>query len=104
MHFDRFDICEAYCVMERYWHQDGWLQERPSNRRRREATSIQLRRIQFVPAPGLEYETLTENGREIYDSLVSRYRLENHGAECDCFDCVTNQELPHSIPDEYNEP
>src|SRR4051812_17796379 len=45
MNFDRFDICEAYCVLEWDWNKGGWLSERPSNRRRREATSIQLGRI-----------------------------------------------------------
>jgi hypothetical protein len=43
-HFDRFDICEAYAVLEWDWNMGGWLQERPTNRRRMEATSIQLAR------------------------------------------------------------
>ena len=40
-YFDRFDICEAYAVLEWDWNMGGWLQERPTNRRRMEATSIQ---------------------------------------------------------------
>jgi len=43
-YFDRFDICEAYAVLEWDWNMGGWLQERPTNRRRMEATSIQLAR------------------------------------------------------------
>ncbi len=72
-HFDRFDICEAHCLFEWDWNKSGWLQERPSNQRRMEATSIQLARMHFKPGPGLCYETLEENGREIYDKLKWKY-------------------------------
>ena len=75
MWFDRFDICEAYCVLEWDYNVNGWLRERPTNQRRREATSVQLRRLDFRPRPNLSCETLTENGREIYDQLVDRYGL-----------------------------
>lgn len=75
MNFDRFDICEAYLVLEWDWNSGGWLQERPSNRRRREATSIQLGRIGFKPAPSLSFDTLSENGKEIYRMLERRYKL-----------------------------
>jgi len=75
-YFDRFDICEAYCVLEWDWNKDGWLHERPSNRRRMEATSIQLARIQFRPGMGLSYDSLTENGKEIYSLLCKRYGFE----------------------------
>lgn len=74
-YFDRFDICEAHCVLEWDWNSGGWLHERPTNQRRKEATSIQLERMQFKPAPNLSYETLTENGKEIYDELEQRYKL-----------------------------
>lgn len=73
--FDRFDICEAYAVLEWDYNLGGWLQERPSNQRRREATSIQLERMKFVARPNLSRETLTENGRAIYDQAVRRLRL-----------------------------
>jgi hypothetical protein len=29
-YFDRFDICEAYAVLEWDWNMGGWLQERPT--------------------------------------------------------------------------
>jgi hypothetical protein len=74
-YFDRFDICEAHCVLEWDYNVGGWLHERPSNQRRMEATSIQLARMQFSPRPDLSSETLTENGREIYDALVQRFKL-----------------------------
>jgi hypothetical protein len=82
MYFDRFDICEAYAVLEWDWHAGGWLHERPSNVRRGrargftgESTDIQLDRLKFRPRPNLSYETLTENGREIYDAAVVRFGL-----------------------------
>jgi hypothetical protein len=76
MHFDRFDICEAYLVLEWDWNKSGWLQERPSNVRRREATSIQLARLRFKPRPSLMgYESLTDNGKAIYRNLEQRYGL-----------------------------
>jgi hypothetical protein len=73
--FDRFDICEAYAVLEWDWSKGGWLRERPSNQRRREACSVQLHRMRFRPRFDLSYETLTENGREIYDEAVRRLGL-----------------------------
>jgi hypothetical protein len=80
MYWDRFDICEAYAVLEWDYNEGGWLHERPSNVRRGkrrgyvgEATSIQLARIGFKPAPSLSFETLSENGQEIYRALEQRY-------------------------------
>lgn len=74
-YFDRFDICEAYCVLEWDYNIGGWLPERPSNQRRMESIGVQLHRMQFKPAPSLTYNTLTENGREIYDQAVERLGL-----------------------------
>jgi hypothetical protein len=72
--FDRFDICEAYLAIEIDYHKGGWLQERPSNRRRMESTDVQLHRIQFRPGAAFNgYKSLSENGREIYDMLRERY-------------------------------
>lgn len=73
--FDRFDICEAYYVAEMDWNVGGWLRERSSNQRRREACSIQLGRINFKPSMNLCYETLSENGKEIYHDLLQRLGL-----------------------------
>ena len=57
-YFDRFDICEAYAVLEWDWNMGGWLQERPTNRRRMEATSVQLARLGFKPRPNLSFRNL----------------------------------------------
>ena len=73
--FDRFDICEAHCVLEWDYNVGGWLRERPSNQRRMASTATQLRRMGFNPAPMLSYKILTENGKEIYNELVARYGL-----------------------------
>lgn len=74
-YFDRFDICEAHCVLEWDYNVGGWLQERPSNQRRMESTGCQLLRMRFKPRYDLSYDTLTENGQEIYNELVARYGL-----------------------------
>jgi len=73
--FDRFDICEAHYLLECDYNVNGWLPERPANVRRREATHVQLHRLGFKPSPLLSFDTLTGNGREIYEQLVNRYRL-----------------------------
>lgn len=80
-HFDRFDICEAHLALEWDWNLSGWLQERPSNRRRRESTDVQLARMGFKHGPGFKgFESLSENGREIYQELEIRYGF--HSPEC----------------------
>lgn len=76
-YFDRFDICEAYAVLEWDWHIGGWLRERPSNQRRQEATSVQLARMRFKARPDLTYDTLTENGKAIYDAAECRLKLRS---------------------------
>jgi hypothetical protein len=40
-----------------------------------EATSIQLSRLGFKPRPNLSFETLTENGQEIYRDAEQRLGL-----------------------------
>ncbi len=75
MYFDRFDICEAFWCCEVDFNQNGWLHERKSNRRRRESTGVQLHRMDFKPALNLSFETLTENGKEIYMNQVEKLKL-----------------------------
>lgn len=74
-YFDRFDICEAWAVLEWDYNVGGWLHERPSNQRRREACAVQLHRMQFRARPNLSRETLTENGRAIYEAARVRLNL-----------------------------
>lgn len=76
MYFDRFDICEAHYCLEADWSWGGILWERPTNRKRRESTGVQLHRMGFRPRPNLEFDTLTENGQEIYRELERRYGLK----------------------------
>ena len=61
MYFDRFDIVEAYYCFYSDYHEGQW-----SDKYRR------MSRISayFKPRPNLSYETLEENGKYIYDSLV----------------------------------
>jgi len=88
VYFDKFDICEAYAVLEWHWNAGGWLQERPSNQRRMESTDCQLHRIGFRPAPSLDYGTLTDNGKAIYWNAVKRWNLP-------VFDTVDRIRLAH---------
>ena len=75
-YFDRFDICEAYLALEWDYNVGGWLRERPSNQRRRESIGVQLSRIFFHPSPLFSgYESLTENGKDIYTAAVVRWGL-----------------------------
>lgn len=73
--FDRFDVCEAYYCLESDYNVGGMLRERPSNMRRRESCGVQLHRMNFRARPDLETDTLTPNGRAIYDAAVRRLGL-----------------------------
>lgn len=77
-YFDRFDICEAHLAMEWDWNASGILQERESNQRRNMSTDFQLHRMGFKPSPVFNgYNSLTENGQEIYHELEQRYNLHD---------------------------
>jgi hypothetical protein len=77
MTFDRFDICEAYAALEYAYNVGGILQERPSNIRRNMSIDYQLHRMGFRAGLMFNgYESLTENGREIYDAAIERWNLE----------------------------
>src|SRR5690606_1628918 len=41
------------------------------------STSFQLSRMGFHPRPSFSFETLSDNGKQIYISLVFRYSLES---------------------------
>jgi len=73
--FNRFDIAEAHAVLEWDYNVGGWLRERPSNQRRMESTGCQLLRIQFRAPMGLSFDTLEENGKEIYMTNVLKWGL-----------------------------
>lgn len=73
--WDRFDICEAYLVLEWDFNYGGYLRERPSNMRRRESIGAQLHRMQFRPGSWLSYDGLSDNGKEIYLDRVLKWQL-----------------------------
>jgi hypothetical protein len=73
-YFDRFDICEAHLAIEWDYNVSGILQERESNQRRVMSTDFQLQRMGFKASPLFNgYDSLTENGKEIYNNLQQRY-------------------------------
>lgn len=76
--WDRYDICAAHLALEHDWNAGGWLQERPSNLRRKEATHVQLERIGFSMPRYLDwsFEGLdNDNQREIYIEGLIRFGL-----------------------------
>jgi hypothetical protein len=72
-----FDLFEAHYLLESDFNVSGILQERPSNQRRKMSTSFQLSRMGFHPMPSLSFETLSDNGKQIYMDLVFQYGLES---------------------------
>ena len=67
MHFERFDICEAYYLYATLWH----------NGQGSESYRIfaRLEKIKFKPGLLLSLESLSENGRAIYNRLVEKNTL-----------------------------
>lgn len=70
----RFDICEAYYTFEVDYNDGGWLRERVSNQKRKMATHVQLSRMNFNISPVWKgYDSLSDQGKEIYNELERRY-------------------------------
>lgn len=63
MYFDRFDITEAWFLALSHCHGGQWSD-----------TYARLCKLQnyFKPSPLLSVESLTDNGREIYDAACSK--------------------------------
>ena len=76
MYFDKFDICEAYYIYLYNWNSGGvtnrWYITSRRNRQN-QSISAQLHRMKFKPSPLLSEETLTENGRDIYNDLINKW-------------------------------
>ena len=81
MYYDSFDIAAAYYQIEVDYNKGGWLHERPSNRRRSEATHVQLHRMGFDTGPCWNgYDSLSDNAKEIYHNLRVRYGFDKWDA------------------------
>ncbi len=63
MYFDRFDIVEAYYLFLGDYH-EGQFSEKYERLCRMSKY--------FKPAPGLHYDSLSENGQAWYDGLVAK--------------------------------
>jgi hypothetical protein len=79
-----FDIAQAHAQLEADYNDGGWLQERPSNRRRMEATACQLQRLGFSPGarwvdilaePDEGEDSGDDDVRDIYLLNVLQWRL-----------------------------
>ena len=62
-YFDRFDIAEAYYLALADCHSGQWSKEY--------ARLCKMQKY-FRPSPLLRVESLSENGREIYESVCKR--------------------------------
>lgn len=63
--FNRIDIVEAHYLFLTHFHEGG------GSKKYQRLSTIPTR-FGFKPAPNLSYDTLTENGRDIYDALVRK--------------------------------
>lgn len=63
MYFDRFDICEAYFLALSHCHGGKWS---------REYARLCKLMSYFKPSPMLSVDSLSDNAREIYDSVCDR--------------------------------
>ena len=63
MYFDRFDIAEAYYLALSHCHSGQWSREY--------ARLCKLSR-KFKPSPMLDVETLSDNGKEIYNNVCNK--------------------------------
>jgi hypothetical protein len=63
MYFDRFDIVEGWYLALCHCHGGQWS---------REYARLSRMSRYFKPSPFLSVETLTENGREIYENACSK--------------------------------
>lgn len=69
MFFDRFDVCEAFYLFFAHYHEG-----QASDKYRRLSKMTRY----FKPRPSLSVETLTENGREIYEALAQKEEATLH--------------------------
>lgn len=63
MYFDRFDICEAWYLALTHCHRGQWS---------REYERLCALQRYFRPSPLLSVDTLSDNGRAIYESACER--------------------------------
>lgn len=63
MYFDRFDVCEAWYLWLSHNHAGQWSDE-----------YVRLCKMStyFTPGALFSYDSLTENGKAIYDNLCTK--------------------------------
>lgn len=69
MYFNRFDICEAWYLYLCFTYEGQWSKK---YQRLSKLTGY------FKPSPFLSVDELTENGREIFNQLMSPYEEETN--------------------------
>jgi hypothetical protein len=72
---NRYDIADAHFLLECHYNIGGMLRERPSNQRRNASTGVQLHRMSYRPEMGLSFESLQEDGKEVYLTNILKWGL-----------------------------
>lgn len=72
---NRFDIADAHFLLECHYNVGGILWERPSNQRRNESTGVQLARMGHQPGMGLDFDSMEDDGKEVYLTNVLKLNL-----------------------------
>lgn len=71
MHFDRFDICEAYYCFAMDYHEGQFSKKYKYIGR--------CHNLGFKPRPNLSWKTLSENGKWIYQKLYATRHCQDCG-------------------------
>lgn len=69
-YFDRCDILSAYYLFGSLYHGGQWTNEY--------AYMGRAMNCGFKPGLNFRFESLTENGQEIYNDLVARHESKSH--------------------------
>lgn len=77
----RFDIADAHFLLECHYNVGGILRERPSNQRRNESTGVQLARMRYQPSMGLDFDSMQDEGKEVYLTNVLKLNLPRDAAQ-----------------------
>ena len=101
--FERFDIGLAHQALENDWNSGGWLQERPSNLRRMEATHVQLHRMQFRAgmSEGGTFDALEDNAKEIYVNALVAFGLALEVTQDELGAWIVEQFVPEYVAEHF---
>lgn len=89
MHWDRFDICEAWYVYAVNYHEGQGSKIH--------GILDRLTDMDFTPPGGLDYDTLSYNGRAICDKLVKEQKYSSAAANQSRYDFITYEMMDDEL-------